>query len=128
MARSTPSAHSQRHPNRQVQLARRRSAISKAAKATKALKTAQNKRRNLDFQEVIDKAFEDCTKLITKIAKDFEKLEHVIRAIRAILSSTCPLKMTRRLSLCRAVIHDRHKSYQDDGVWSFFSGGFSSFD
>ncbi|KAJ7707051.1 hypothetical protein B0H14DRAFT_3643868 [Mycena olivaceomarginata] len=113
MARSTPSAHSQCHPNRQVQLARRRGAVSKAAKATKALKTAQNKRRNLDFQEVIDKAFEDHTKLIAKIVKDFEKLEHVIRAI---LSSACPLKMTHRPSLRRAVIHDRHKSYQDDGI------------
>jgi hypothetical protein len=117
MARSTPSAHSQRHPNRQVQLARRRGAVSKAAKVTKALDTAQNKQRHLQFQEVIDKAFEDRTKLIAKIAKDFEKPEHVIHAI---LSSACPLKMTRRPSLRRAVIHDRHKSYQDDGVWSFF--------
>ncbi|KAJ7766269.1 hypothetical protein B0H14DRAFT_3895178 [Mycena olivaceomarginata] len=70
-------------------------AVSKAAKATKALKTAQNKRCNLDFQE------------------DFEKPEHVIRAI---LSSACPLKMTHRPSLRRAIIHDRHKSYQDDGI------------
>ncbi|KAJ7864215.1 hypothetical protein B0H14DRAFT_3604203 [Mycena olivaceomarginata] len=113
MARSTPSAHSQRHPNRQVQLARRRGAVSKAAKATKALKTAQNKRRNLEFQDVIDKAFEDRTKLIAKIAKDFEKPEHVIRAI---LSSACLLKMTRRPSLRRAVFHDRWKAYQDDGI------------
>ncbi|KAJ7809276.1 hypothetical protein B0H14DRAFT_2608171 [Mycena olivaceomarginata] len=113
MACTTPSTHSQRHPNRQVQLARRRSAVSKAVKATKALKTAQNKRRNLKFQELINKAFEDRTKLIAKIAKDFEKPEHVIWAI---LSSACPLKMTRRPSLRRAVIHHRWKLYQDDGI------------
>jgi uncharacterized protein with von Willebrand factor type A (vWA) domain len=108
MARSTPSAHSQRHPNRQVQLAHHCGAVSQATKATKALKTAQNKRRNLQFQEVIDKAFEERTKLISKIAKDFEKPEEDIRTI---LSSACPLKMTCRLSLRCTVIHDRWKLY-----------------
>jgi hypothetical protein len=122
MARSTPSAHFQCHPNCQVQLVHRHGTVSKAAKATKALKTAQNKQCTLQFQEVIDKAFEECTKLIAKIAKDFAKPENVVRAI---LSSTCLLKMTRRPSLRRAIIHDHWKSYQDDGMWIFF---FSSFD
>ncbi|KAJ7898172.1 hypothetical protein B0H14DRAFT_2557214 [Mycena olivaceomarginata] len=67
----------------------------------------------VEFQEVINKAFEDRTKLIAKIAKDFEKPEHIICTI---LSSACPLKMTCRPSLRCAVIHDRHKSYQDDGI------------
>ncbi|KAJ7867087.1 hypothetical protein B0H14DRAFT_3861818 [Mycena olivaceomarginata] len=113
MARSTPSAHALRHPNRKVQLARpRRKHVSAAAKATKALAAAQGKRQKILFQEAIDEVFADRNAAIVKIAKDFGKQEHVVRAI---LCAASPLKTSRKPSLLRAVIHDRWRQYQEDG-------------
>ncbi|KAJ7722867.1 hypothetical protein B0H14DRAFT_3900372 [Mycena olivaceomarginata] len=112
MARSTPSAHALRHPNRKVQLARpRRKRVSAAAKATKALAAAQGKRQKILFQEAIDEVFADRNAAIVKIAKDFGKQEHVVRAI---LCAASPLKTSRKPSLLRAVIHDRWRQYQED--------------
>ncbi|KAF8194876.1 hypothetical protein K438DRAFT_1968823 [Mycena galopus ATCC 62051] len=109
-----PSLHALRHPSRPVQISRnRRVGGSGAGKAESALKRAYAKQLRIKFNERVDKFFSDRDELVVALAKEFGKKE---RNVRALLCNETQYKAVRTPSLRNAVIHQRWRDLQEDGV------------
>jgi hypothetical protein len=101
---SAPSAHAIRNPGHQVQLSRRRTGKSKAAKASDSLRLAASRGCKALFNEAIDQEFTDRKAAIVRIAKEFGKKETYVLSL---LSSISQFKTKRAPSLRNAVLHQR---------------------
>ncbi|KAJ7752160.1 hypothetical protein B0H16DRAFT_1723929 [Mycena metata] len=113
MARSHPAPHATRNTGRQVQLSRTgRPGLSKAHKASQALRLAGPRKRRLEFQEEIDKEFGRRATVLQRIATTHEKK---LAYVRSILSRTTGCKATHAPSLHHALIHQRWLDAQADG-------------
>ncbi|KAJ6603101.1 hypothetical protein B0H10DRAFT_2229866 [Mycena sp. CBHHK59/15] len=99
----TKSAHALRNPGKRVQTSRKRSSLSSAAKATKALQTAERKRRQMKLDDDVDTFYMYHNMEITRIAKDNGRSE---KAVRAMLCNSSQFKATRAPNLRNAIIHD----------------------
>ncbi|KAF8203390.1 hypothetical protein K438DRAFT_1964868 [Mycena galopus ATCC 62051] len=110
----TPSLHALRHPNRPVQISRnRRVGGWGAGKAESALKRAYAKQLRIKFNERVDNFFTQRDELVIALAKEFGKKE---RNVRALLCNETQFKTVRTPSLRNAVIHQRWRDLQEDGV------------
>ncbi|KAJ7027648.1 hypothetical protein C8F04DRAFT_1238015 [Mycena alexandri] len=115
MARSgktAPSPHSTRNPGRQVQLSRRRPGISRAHRASQALRLEGPRRKKRELEDEIDEEFSRRAKAIAQIALQFSKK---IPYIRNILACVSQYKATKVPSLHHAVVHQRWLDLQAQG-------------
>ncbi|KAJ7705634.1 hypothetical protein B0H16DRAFT_1482299 [Mycena metata] len=113
MARSHPAPHATRNAGRQVQLSRTgRPGLSKAHKASQALRLAGPRKRRREFQEEIDEEFGRRATVLQRIATTHEKK---LAYVHSILSRTTGCKATRVPSLHHALIHQRWLDAQADG-------------
>lgn len=111
---STISAHALRNPGKQVQLTRKRtSGLSTAAKATKGLKTAQRKQRQILLEDDVDVFYAYRASEITRLAKLHARTE---RAIRNMICNTTQYKAQRAPNLRNAIIHDMCMKRKEAGT------------
>ncbi|KAJ7032246.1 hypothetical protein C8F04DRAFT_1176515 [Mycena alexandri] len=113
MARSGPAPHATRNPGRQVQLSRRRPGMSKAHRATQALKLAGPRKKRREFEEEIDEEFTRRADALQRILTAHNKK---LAYVRGILSRISQFKATRTPSLHHALVHQRSLDAQADGA------------
>ncbi|KAJ7022682.1 hypothetical protein C8F04DRAFT_1272390 [Mycena alexandri] len=114
MARSGPAPHATRNPGRQVQLSRRRRpGMSKAHRATQALRLAGPRKKRREFEEEIDEEFTRRADALQRISTAHNKK---LAYVRGILSRISQFKATRTPSLHHALVHQRSLDAQADGA------------
>ncbi|KAJ7759928.1 hypothetical protein B0H16DRAFT_1720145 [Mycena metata] len=115
MARSgqtAPSPHATRNVGHQVQLGRRRPGMSRAHRASQALRLAGPRRKKREFDDDIDLEFKRRATELARMALQHSK---DIPYIRNILASVSQYKASKIPSLHHAVVHQRWLDLQADG-------------
>ncbi|KAJ7065933.1 hypothetical protein B0H15DRAFT_807653 [Mycena belliarum] len=106
------SAHAIRNPGRAVKASRHRARLSIAAKATRALKAAETKRRLQLLEDDVDKFYEWRASEITRMAHAYSVTENTVRKM---ICNTTQYAATRAPTLRNAIIHDQSLKAKAEG-------------